>query len=923
MPLSARRRHNSGARDRGRRYRSLDIESLEARLALAVIPILDGRTLKIGLTGAGDSAVVSQEGRQFVVRGQAEIGSFAVTQVASIVVTGSPAPAQAFTLSSGGPQPIIASLSVDANVESTTLRGQIATLGDVIVKSPAIELAADIRTRGEQRFLGAVTVHSPVGGTIPLPVDGQDWSMGEDAMVMSRAGNVLLAVSSASQSVAIIDPRVTALRSMVGMPLLPKGVAVTADGARAFVGHDLVQQVGGIWKSQLAISAIDVNGRRVSETRGLGEAGFAKGMAVSPDGTRVYVVQSPLDGSAPKLVVVDAATLTVQTTIALPLSPRRVQSILVSDDGKRVYVVDAGVNSGGIAQTFINPSITVVDATTNAVTGTIDLGVFGSGALADCRLGNDGKTAFAISVYGMVGVIDLARMTVTKTFWPVGQGQHVRLAPSSDGRWLRILYPTGQASRVVDVRIADGVVGKSRSVPAAGRIIEAPGGGRMFLRIDSGIAVINASDPATGVLTLQGSNVAFNSTVDGPAGLSVLSPGKTLFAGVVGATRPLASLATDSGGSVSLHSVFTTGMQRYADRTVELGGQFTVTRGVTGEAFAVLGKATLAADTWVAAAGGRITFHGAIDGHQSLTVTGGWTGLTDVVFQGALGAKTPLQSLRFGGLAGVSADKAIIIDGLLESPWGSSWGPYGISIDGGARNVRLVGVGSSIRHSNTAIQFVGSAVNSLISGFTFQDNVTGVILIAGDYSGTRISGNTFINNVTGIWVGGYWYSYPPPSGATIRGNVIRSNSAAGIRLSGSVAILSNSIVGNGGQGILDVRQDAWIYTPQVQSIERARGMIRLTVLVPLGGPTSRFQIFATPSSRANTGVGGDVLRQGDRVIADVVGATLRDPATALMKTTVLIPANRVAKGEWITVTMTDTISGQLMTGAFSAAVRCP
>ena len=40
---------------------------------------------------------------------------------------------------------------------------------------------------------------------------------------------------------------------------------------------------------------------------------------------------------------------------------------------------------------------------------------------------------------------------------------------------------------------------------------------------------------------------------------------------------PLGSLVTDRGGSVSLHSVATSGIQRYADAAVQLSGDFSVT----------------------------------------------------------------------------------------------------------------------------------------------------------------------------------------------------------------------------------------------------------------------------------------------------------------------------------------------------------
>ena len=329
---------------------------------------------------------------------------------------------QSFTIASGGGLPITAAPSVDATVESMELRAPIVTAGDVVVESPAITLPGEVKAKGLQRYVGAVIVDPPVRGVIPLPRDTFDWIIGEDPMLVSQTGNVLLAKSTSGQSMMIVDNRKTTVVANVSLPPLPMGIAVTADGSKGFVSHVLVEDVGGIARAKVAVSTIDVANHRVAQTVAVGAEGSPERMAVSPDRKRLYVVcdSYSIGQRSSSLVVIDADRMTVETTIALPLSPWRVQSILVSGDGKRVYVVDAGANSGGFLQTLIDPSITVVDGTTNTVIGTIDLAVSWAGALADCRLGSDGKTAFAISFYGMVGVIGLARMTVTK---PVVSGE--------------------------------------------------------------------------------------------------------------------------------------------------------------------------------------------------------------------------------------------------------------------------------------------------------------------------------------------------------------------------------------------------------------------------------------------------------------------------------------------------------------------
>ena len=834
---------------------------------------------------------------------------------------------QSFTIASGGGLPITAALSVDATVESTKLRAPIVTSGDVVVASPAITLAGDVKTKGLQRYVGAVIVDPPVRGVIPLPREPGNWMIGEDPIVMSQTGSVLLAKSTCGQSVTIVDTRKASVVANVSLPPLPKGIAVTADGSKGFVSHVIVEDVGGIARAQVAVSTIDVANHRVAQTVAVGAEGSPERMAVSPDGKRLYVVcdSYSIGQRSSSLVVIDADRMTVETTIALPRSPWRVQSILVSGDGKRVYVVDAGANSGGFLQTFIDPSITVVDATTNAVTGTIDLGVFGAGALADCRLGSDGKTAFAISFYGMVGVIDLARMTVTKTFSPVGEGQNNSLAPSSDGRWLQVIAWDGLASRLVDVRVADGKVVKSRSVPAAGDIVLAPGTNRTFLRIDSGIAVVEGSSPGTGVLTIQGASVEFDSTVDGSAGLEVLCAGATTFAAAVGSGSPLASLATDRGGSVSLHSVATSGIQRYADAAAQLSGDFSITKPViSGEAFAVLGRTTLESDCTVTAVGGRVAFQGTVDGVARLTVDGRATApgsVTDVFFRQRVGGGVPLISMSFVGLAGVVADRAVSING-----GGFSGFPAGIRLDA-VQRVRLTAPGSVIQGCDGWGMFIrGDGGDVIISRFRMTGSFLGGVLGQGDLSRTRIVGNTIEGNSR---MDGYPGIRVEGRGALIQGNSIRGNGGAGIELRGpnaSATMLSNTIAGNGPpwtvlpeRGIVAAEEAVTPPAPTVQSIERVKGMVRVTLKSNLPAFTTlRFQLFANraPPAAGDADVAG--LVQGERLIADV----LRGASNGT--TTISLPARSLPAGDWVTVTATTTRPGEAgSTSCFSKAVRVP
>jgi filamentous hemagglutinin family protein len=119
--------------------------------------------------------------------------------------------------------------------------------------------------------------------------------------------------------------------------------------------------------------------------------------------------------------------------------------------------------------------------------------------------------------------------------------------------------------------------------------------------------------------TLSGSSVAFATTVDGSHAL-VVNAGATSFGGAVGATVPLASLATDAAGTTQLGgNVTTTGAQRYDDALV------------------LNADATLAGST--------LTLAGRVDGAQSLTLNGA----TGTSLGQPVGATTPLAALTTTG----------------------------------------------------------------------------------------------------------------------------------------------------------------------------------------------------------------------------------------------------------------------------------
>src|ERR1700744_5311025 len=82
------------------------------------------------------------------------------------------------------------------------------------------------------------------------------------------------------------------------------------------------------------------------------------GVAVSPDGSRVYIANEAVKGT---VSVIDTATNTVTATVAVGSNPI---GIAITPAGSKLYVANKGRHG----------TVSVIDTATNAVSATIDAG---------------------------------------------------------------------------------------------------------------------------------------------------------------------------------------------------------------------------------------------------------------------------------------------------------------------------------------------------------------------------------------------------------------------------------------------------------------------------------------------------------------------------------------------------------------------
>jgi len=181
---------------------------------------------------------------------------------------------------------------------------------------------------------------------------------------------------------------------------------------------------------------------------------YPRGVAVTPDGTRVYVA----NGVSNNVSVIDAATNTVVATVGGVPAPARVA---ITPDGKRAYVT-ANVYGGDVHVINTDPS----SPSFHTVVATIDTGFLQDTALA---ITPDGTRAYVGNQGTPVHVIDTdpsspSFHTIVAT--PVVGGRGLGVAITPDGT--RVYVTNGDTSTISVISVATNTVVSTISGPPLG-----------------------------------------------------------------------------------------------------------------------------------------------------------------------------------------------------------------------------------------------------------------------------------------------------------------------------------------------------------------------------------------------------------------------------------------------------------------------
>ncbi|MFF4364522.1 cytochrome D1 domain-containing protein [Streptomyces sp. NPDC001594] len=287
------------------------------------------------------------------------------------------------------------------------------------------------------------------------------------AALLALMGLVLSPCASASTEPS---PTPSPPRPYISVPGHPYGVAISPDGGHAYVTttgwpEALVvtdthtkQQSARIWTGGVDVG-ISPDGRRayttvqaawsandwqlrpgsvkVFDTATNTEIDYIKvgvnpvGLAVAPDGRRVYVANSGSDS----LSVVDTASGKVVDEVKVGSDPVHV---VASPDGRHVYVANSGYGTPA--------SLSVIDTATDKVVGW-------PGRLGDFTYGlavtPDGRRLYVTDLLGTVSVVDTATGKVTGG--PIPVGWHPKdVVVSADGRRAYVANEGADSLSVID-----------------------------------------------------------------------------------------------------------------------------------------------------------------------------------------------------------------------------------------------------------------------------------------------------------------------------------------------------------------------------------------------------------------------------------------------------------------------------------------
>jgi YVTN family beta-propeller protein len=464
------------------------------------------------------------------------------------------------------------SLSNTVSVVATSTNRIVHTISSPHLSAPTgVAISPDGKTAYVSNHgSGTVSKISTATAKVVATIGTNNVNAHPSGMAITPDGKTAFVTEGGLNVVAVINLATSKVTGTISVGIDPEAIAISPDGSKA-----LVTDYGDLTHPGASISVINVATKTVSATiTDANKLQSPLGIAISPDGSTAYAAnRGQITGPGSSVAVIDLATHTVTSDVTVGGIPT---NVAVTPDGTKVYVttaIDTGVisviDTATHAVTSVDTSahpisdMTGVAATPNGDTvyvagfpgedfNTGALPELGYGYLLDAidtgtdtvsdvvptvgsspdsiALSPDDTTAYVLGLgagaSSVVSVIDTATDEVTKGIFLSG-GE--ALAVSPDGHWVYATQITASGGEVAVIDTTSDTV--TASIPVGNRpdgVAFSPKGARAYVAntSDGTVSVIDtATQTAINTINVQPTS-AFSGR---PLGVTVSHDGTKVY----------------------------------------------------------------------------------------------------------------------------------------------------------------------------------------------------------------------------------------------------------------------------------------------------------------------------------------------------------------------------------------------------------
>ena len=528
----------------------------------------------------------------------------------------------------------------------------------------------------------------------------------------AQSGLYLYVPNASDNSVSVYstnaDATLTPVTTLSSIGVAPYAAAVRGDQAFAYV----------TLPGDSAIKVIDTSSQSVVQTVSLGLNHVPLGVAVSPDGTKVYVADALADSVFVYAADPSTGQLTFSTSISTGLGSGPFD-LAFKPDGSRLYVVYQNTDH-----------VDVIDTSSDSVLTTIHVGTYNY----NVAVSPDGARAYVTNPgSNTVSVIDTSNNSVVAT--PGSGPAPFGVAVSPDGQWFYAANAEtiSQYSTSTNLQVAPDV---SSGLGTYGLVVNADSTVLFATNEDDNDVATFTIDPATGALTAASTIAAGpGPTIPGMCRNlgAPMAFGGTFTVRNAGALTCAGSTLTFGGGTLRVSG---SGLSAGATARLLSGGG---TIDTNGNSFSL--TSTVSGTGGLAKIGAGILTLSGVNSYTGTTTVGAGTLLVDGS-TAAASAVTVASGATLGGPGMVNGPVTVTSGGTLSpgnSPGLLGTGPLTLS-PGSTMSVKLNGTGTGQYSRVDVTGAVSIAGSTLSTSVGFMPAIGTVFTIISNDAADAVSG---------------------------------------------------------------------------------------------------------------------------------------------------------------------------------------